>query len=146
MTPMCPGRTSSCDVHLLQMKSSQFGQMCLTQAEADATENLLVHIPNSLREELARMAMTYGMSRGPVSHAGVASKAWRPTYRPCCDADWYRDRLGNCHSTVHLMAARVEKDWLAQPPAMRRMANGDAIILLQKSLGARWRRILYVFL
>ena len=118
------------------MKSSQFGQMGLSQAEADATENLLVHIPKSLREEMARLAMTHGMARGPLSHAGVASKAWRLAYRPACEADWYRDRVGNTPETLHLMLRRLEKDWLSQPQAMRRMANNDTVIHLQKPLGS----------
>ena len=104
----------------------------LSKAEHDAVENLLLHVSPQTREALSKFASTYGMVRGPITHAGVASKALRSNYLATTDVGFYEDRLGNDEKTVELIIKRIELDFLNVAPGMRTSASDEKVQYLQK--------------
>ena len=104
----------------------------LSKAEADAVESLLLHIPESASAKLSKLAATHGMIKGPVTHAGIASKALRLNYCAKLGVDWYADRLSNDERTITIILDRVLGDFLNAPAGMRSSAGDDRVQALQK--------------
>jgi len=65
---------------------SEFG---LTPAEAAATLNLCVYIPEDVKKLLCKIGSTYGMWGGPVGHTFVGAKALRVGYKPTVEDEWW---------------------------------------------------------
>ena len=72
------------------------------------------------------------MNRGPVSHAGIASRALRNSYHRESGISFYDDKLGNGPGTVELMLARIYQDYMTTAPAMRSCAGEEKMQQLQK--------------
>ena len=104
----------------------------LTKAEADAVESLLLHIPESASVKLSKLAATHGMIKGPITHAGIASKALRLNYSGKIDVDWYADRMSNDENTITIILDRVLGDFMNTPAGMRSSAGDDRVQALQK--------------
>ena len=110
--------------------ASDFG---LSRSEFEAVENLLMHISGPCRDKLAKMASSWGMIKGPITHGGVASKALRTAYMVDTDVDFYQDKLGNTEATVQLILERVHRDFVRVATGMRSSATDERIHYLQKA-------------
>ena len=104
----------------------------LTKAEADATENIVLHVPESALQKLSKLAATYGMTKGPITHAGIASKALRLGYSMKVDVDFYVERMSNTEPTIQLILDRVISDFSNSPIGMRTSAGDERIQSMQK--------------
>ena len=104
----------------------------LTKAEADATENIVLHVPEGALHKLSKLAATFGMTKGPITHAGIASKALRLGWSMKVDVDWYVDKMVNTEDTVELILDRIVADFTNSPPGMRTSAGDDRVQSMQK--------------
>ena len=112
--------------------SSLMSEFGLTQAEGMATLNLCVHIPEQVKQKLARIASTYGMWCGPIGHGFLGSVALRKLYGPHSEDDWWIQRMLNDDDTIMLMVERTIDDWKARQPGIRKTATHDAAVDMQK--------------
>ena len=93
---------------------------------------MLLHLPPNAVQTLNKLASSYGMVKGPITHAGVASKALRLGYTPRVEVNFYTEKLLNTPDTVDLILQRVVHDFLNVPTGMRTSAGDDTIQSLQK--------------
>ena len=115
------------------MRHHEVEHMALSPAEANATKNLLLHVPPSAVMKLQVAAAKYGMWGGCFSHACLASEALQVGYVPsgCDDPQWQSDMVSQ-DSTVQLVVDRLINDWEALPKPMRKTGNPETVIQLQK--------------
>ena len=100
--------------------------------EAQATINLMKHIPDAAVAILAVSASKWGMVKGPLTHAALAAKEFTVGFTTdCASPDWKRHMVNDCDVVV-LMAMRLVKDWTDLPPAMRRPCGVEQVATLQK--------------
>ncbi|CAJ1374819.1 unnamed protein product [Effrenium voratum] len=104
----------------------------LSPAERSATCNLLVHMTPAQRVHLAKIGSTYGMARGPFSHAAIGSKGMRTGWKPQCESPWWQERMGNTTETVDLIIDRILKAWQNLPSGLRKTAEDATVLHTQK--------------
>lgn len=104
----------------------------LTKAEIDAVENLLMYLPSKAVYRLNKVASSYGMYKGPITHAGLASKALRLGFSPKVEVDFYMEKMMNTEETVHLVIDRIIHDYKNSPAGMRSSAGDETVQNLQK--------------
>ena len=104
----------------------------LSTSEADAVENLLLHVHPSAKLALAKIAATYGMIKGPISHSGIASRALRTSYMVDTEVGFYSGKLGNDEATVSLILERIKKDFASIVAGMRSTASDEKVTSLQR--------------
>jgi hypothetical protein len=112
-----------------QAMLQEFG---LTHAEADATLNLALYVPAAPKKALTKAACTWGMWRGPFSHAFLACPALRLGYMALLEDDWWASKMKNVESTVGMIVQRCLDDWEGQPSGIRKTGGNDLCLLLQK--------------
>ena len=100
----------------------------MTVGEAAATETLIM-MPERTKIFLKGVAAKHSMFKGPFSHNGIASYAFRIGYQPECAEDW---DMTNTERTIHNIALHTYNRWLEAPPGMRKSANNDVIVSSQK--------------
>lgn len=105
-------------------------------AEAGAVVNLLCHMSKSALDTLSGAAARFGMVKGPVSHAGLASHAFRLGFRPDVVSPEWASHLTNTEAVINLMCERLVKDFAELPPSLRKSAGPSEVEHYQRICAA----------
>ena len=84
------------------------------------------------RLKLAKIGTTYGMHKGPFSHAAIGCKGLRIMYKPTTESSWWSSKMPSNVETQDLIIDRIFKDWKSLPVGLRRTADENTVLNFQK--------------
>lgn len=88
-----------------------------------------MHLPEDVRDILARAAGTYGMWRGPFSHSALSSPFWRSGYSLPCEEPWWQEKMAaKCPALSRMVAERLVNDWRETPAGLRKTADSSVVV------------------
>ena len=88
-----------------------------------------MNLAEDVQDILSKAAGTFGMWRGPFSHAALSSPFWRSGYSLQCEEPWWQEKMAErCPSLTRMVAERLVNDWRDTPAGLRKTADSQVVM------------------
>eukprot|EP00435_Cladocopium_sp_Y103_P013890 s1776_g3.t1 len=95
--------------------------------ESGAVVNLVHHLPLECRQILGNAVAEFGIARGPVTHAAIASVNIRVGFQPDLISDEWSVNMRNSEDSVIRTCKRLVMDFKMAPPGLRKSTTAAEV-------------------